>query len=46
MLAISPDLDLLDDSGKFNPGQDGVKDSYSAGLGFTCGPATFTAPGD
>jgi hypothetical protein len=46
MLAISPDLDLLDASGKFNPGQDGVKDSYSVGLGFTCVPATFTAPGD
>ena len=46
MIAISPDLDLLDASGKFNPGQDGVKDSYSVGLGFTCVPATFTAPGD
>ncbi len=46
MLAISPDLDLLDASGKFNPGQDGVKDSYSVGFGFTCVPATFTAPGD
>ena len=46
MLAISPDLDLLDSSGKFNPGQDGVKDSYSVGLGFSCVPATFTAPGD
>lgn len=46
MLAISPDLDLLDSSGKFNPGQDGVKDSYSLGLGFTCVPATFTAPGN
>ena len=46
MLAISPDLDLLDASGKFNPGQDGVKDSYSMGLGFTCVPAKFTAPGD
>jgi hypothetical protein len=44
MLAISPDLDLLDASGKFNPSQDGVKDSYSLGLGFTCVPATFTAP--
>jgi hypothetical protein len=41
MLAISPDLDLLDPSGKFNPGQDGVKDSYSIGLGFTCVPATW-----
>ena len=46
MLAVSPDLDLLDASGKFSPGQDGVKDSYSVGLGFTCVPATFTAPGD
>jgi hypothetical protein len=46
MIAVSPDLDLLDASGKFNPGQDGVKDSYSVGLGFTCVPATFTAPGD
>jgi hypothetical protein len=46
MLAVSPDLDLLDASGNFNPGQDGVKDSYSVGLGFTCVPATFTAPGD
>jgi hypothetical protein len=44
MLAISPDLDLLDASGKFNPNQDGVKDAYSVGLGFTCVPATFTAP--
>ena len=44
MMAISPDVDLLDASGKFNPGQDGVKDSYSVGLGFTCVLATFTAP--
>ncbi len=46
MIAISPDLDLMDGSGKLNSGQDGVKDSYSIGLGFTCVPATFTAPGD
>jgi len=46
MIAISPDMDLLDASGKFNLGQDGVKESYSVGLGFTCVPATFTAPGD
>jgi len=46
MIAVSPDLDLLDASGKFNPGQDGVKDSYSIGLGFTCVPATFVVPGD
>jgi hypothetical protein len=44
MIAISPDLDLLDASGKFSPGQDGVKDSYSAGFGFTCVPAAFIAP--
>jgi hypothetical protein len=42
MLMISPDLDLLDSSGEFNPNQDGVKDSYSLGLGFTCVPAIFT----
>jgi hypothetical protein len=46
MLAVSPDLDMLDASGNFNPGQDGAKDSYSVGLSFTCVPATFTAPGD
>lgn len=42
MMAVSPDLDLLDASGNFNPNQDGVKDSYSLGLGFTCVPAAFT----
>jgi hypothetical protein len=41
MIAASPDMDLLDASGKFNPGQDGVKDAYSVGLGFTCVPATW-----
>jgi hypothetical protein len=46
MLAISPDMDLLDASGAFNPRQDGEKDSYSAGFGFTCVPATFEAPGN
>jgi hypothetical protein len=46
MIAVSPDLDLFDASGKFSPGQDGVNDSYSVGLGFTCVPAAFTAPGD
>lgn len=46
MLAISPDLDLMDASGTFNPRQDGEKDSYSAGFGFTCVPAVFEAPGD
>lgn len=45
-LATTPDLDLLDASGKFNPRQDGVKDSMSVGLGFTCAPAVFTAPAE
>jgi hypothetical protein len=44
MIAISPDLDLLDASGAFNPGQDGTRDSYSIGLGFTCVPASFVTP--
>jgi hypothetical protein len=44
MIAISPDLDLLDSTDTFNPGQDGVKDSYSIGLGFTCVPADFITP--
>jgi hypothetical protein len=44
MIAVSPDMDLLDSLGKFNPGKDGVKDSYSMGLGFTCVPAAFVAP--
>ncbi len=45
-LVIAPDLDLLDASGKFNPRQDGVNDSLSIGLSFTCVPATFAVPGD
>ena len=44
MIAVVPDLDLTDAAGKFNPGQDGVNDSYSLGLGFTCVPATFVVP--
>ncbi len=43
---ISPDLDLLDAAGKFNPRQDGMKDALSAGFGFTCVAAKFTAPGE
>jgi hypothetical protein len=46
MMAAAPDLDLLDASGTFNPGQDGTKDAYSVGLGFTCVPAVFEADGD
>jgi len=44
MIAVAPDLDLLDATGNFNPNQDGVKDSYSVGLGFTCVPAVFPTP--
>ncbi len=44
MIAISPDLDLLDSSGAFNPGHDGAKESYSIGLGFSCVPASFALP--
>lgn len=39
-----PDLDLLDETGAFNPGQDGVLDSTSIGIGFTAVPAAFPAP--
>ena len=38
MVVGSPDLDLLDASGKFNPGQDGVKDSVFDGLGLYLRP--------
>jgi hypothetical protein len=41
MIAVSPDMDMLDASGQINPRQDGVNDSYSVGLGFTCVPATW-----
>lgn len=41
MIALSPDLDLLDAAGNLNPRQDGEKDSYSIGLGFTCVPSSF-----
>lgn len=43
-IVSAPDLDLLDASGTFNPNQDGIKDSYSAGFGFSCVPAIFIAP--
>jgi hypothetical protein len=38
---LSPDVDLLDADGNFNPRQDMVEDSVSLGVGFTCVPATF-----
>lgn len=46
MIALAPDLDLLDSTGEFNPGQDGEKDSYSMGMGFTCVPASFIVAGE
>lgn len=46
MLTSTPDLDLLDSSNKFSPRQDGKKDSYSIGLGFTCIPASFVLAGE
>lgn len=41
---LNPDLDLLDETGAYNPGVDGVDDSLSIGIGFTAVPATFTLP--
>ncbi len=41
---LNPDLDLLDETGAFNPGVDGIDDSLSIGIGFTAVPATFTLP--
>jgi len=38
------DLDLLDDTGTFNPNIDGIDDSTSFAIGFTAVGATFTAP--
>lgn len=37
---LAPDLDLLDDSGAFEP--DGIEDSISLGVGFDCVAAVFT----
>lgn len=41
---LSPDVDLVDGSGTFNPNSDEIDDSISLGLGFTGVGATFTAP--
>ncbi len=46
---FAPDMDLLDAEGKFQEDpakRDGVKDSLSVGVGFTCVKASFTAPGE
>lgn len=41
---LSPDLDLLDENGDFNPNSDETNDSISVGLGFTATGAVFTKP--
>lgn len=38
---LSPDVDLYDDDGVYNPGVDRVKDSLSFGVRFTAVPALF-----
>jgi hypothetical protein len=46
---LAPDVDLLDASGTFQADpakRDGMKDSLSLGVKFTCVPAMFTAPGE
>jgi hypothetical protein len=40
----APDLDLFDESGNFNPRQDGVKESLSLGVGFSAVAGEFTVP--
>jgi hypothetical protein len=41
---LAPDVDLLDADGDFAPGQDGVNDCLSFGVGFTAVPASFPLP--
>lgn len=43
---LKPDVDLLDSSGKFNPRVDGMEESLSLGVRFSCVRAMFTAPGE
>ena len=45
-IAVSPDLDLIVASCKFNLNQERVKGSLSEGFGFTNFPTIFTAPVD
>jgi len=42
---LTPDLDLLDADGDYNPGVDGVNDSLSFAVRFTAVPADFPVPG-
>lgn len=41
---LTPDVDLLDANGNYNPLSDGEKDSLSLGVGFTAITGTFTIP--
>ncbi len=41
---LSPDLDLLDADGNFNPNHDQEKDTLSIGLSFSTAPASFDIP--
>jgi hypothetical protein len=46
---LTPDVDLLDASGNFQADpadRDGMEDSLSLGVAFTCVNAVFTAPGE
>ncbi len=43
---LSPDVDLFDADGNYNPRQDGVEDSLSLGIAFTSVGATFTFTAD
>ncbi len=43
---LAPDVDLLNAAGTFEPRVDGVKDSLSVGLGFTCANGVFTVSGE
>jgi hypothetical protein len=41
---LTPDLDLLDADGNYDPGSDGVNDSLSLGVGFTAVSASYELP--
>src|SRR5262249_22718896 len=48
---LAPDVDLFDDPdgdgvGRYAPRTDGIVDSLSFGMGFTCAKAVFPAPGE
>ena len=41
---LNPDLDLLDETGAYNPNSDGEVDSLSLGIGFSAVNGVFTLP--